>query len=293
MSNRPLQLISNLPTPPTRTDDAHKGDCGRALIISGSRGMSGAACLAGKAALRGGAGLVTVAVPKSIVDIVAMFEPSYMTIGLEDDEQGRLNVAALKQLTSTLTTQSAVGIGPGLGQSSALFEIVSQLYHQIPVPCVFDADALNLLSKRAYLLTRPQASAARIITPHAGEFARLTGLAVEEIQSHRAEHAAEFATKHQIIVVLKGQNTVVTDGQRVAINTTGNSGLATGGTGDVLTGVITAALAQGMAPFEAARFGVHLHGLAGDLAAGECGKPGMIASDLLHFLGRAWCEIGQ
>lgn len=286
-----IQLVSALASVPKRNDDANKGDCGRALIVAGSRGMSGAACLAGKATLRGGAGLVTVAVPIGIVNIVATYEPSYMTLGLAEDDHGRIHQTATQQLAQTLPHQTAVGIGPGLGQSAVLLELVADLYNTIPLPSVFDADALNLLAKRSYLVKRPVDAPARILTPHPGEFARLSGLDVEEIEKNRTQHASEFARKNNVILVLKGQNTVVTDGKKVAINTTGNSGMATGGTGDVLTGVLTALLAQGMGAFEAAQLGVHLHGLAGDLAAEELSKPGMIASDLPHFLGRAWCEL--
>lgn len=292
-SIHPDQNENYLRSIPKRKDDANKGDCGRVLIVAGSRGMSGAACLAGKSALRAGAGLVTVAAPSGIVNIVATFEPSYLTLGLAEDDHGRIQQSATQQLAQVLAHQSSVGIGPGLGQSAALLELVADLYGAIPLPSVFDADALNLLAKRSYLLKRPVDAPARILTPHPGEFARLTGLDVATIQKDREEHASDFARKNNVILVLKGQNTVVTDGRRVTINTTGNSGLATGGTGDVLTGVLASLLAQGMPAFEAAEFGTHLHGLAGDLAAEEFSKPGMIASDLPHFLGRAWVELEQ
>ncbi len=288
-----VQLINQIPAAPLRSDEAHKGDCGRVLVVAGSRGMSGAACLAGKAALRGGAGLVTVAVPFGILEVVAGYEPSYLTLGLPDDDHGRIHSSASGQLSRALLKQSSFAVGPGLGQSPALLELVADLYRTVPLPGVFDADALNLLAKRSYLLKRPADAPVRILTPHVGEFARLTELSVETIQANRTQHAADFALKNNLIVVLKGKNTVITDGRRVAINTTGNSGMATGGTGDVLTGVLASLLAQGMSGFDAAQLGVHLHGLAGDLAAEELSKPGMIASDLLHLIGRAWCELGQ
>jgi ADP-dependent NAD(P)H-hydrate dehydratase len=253
--------------------------------------MSGAACLSGTAALRGGAGLVTVAVPEGIIDIVASYEVSYLTMPLSEDEHGRMTNGALHSLSDLFQRQSAVAIGPGLGQSAGLLDFVVNAFHTIPVPCVFDADALNLLAKRTYVIRRGAESPARILTPHVGEFARLTGLEIETIQQNRQQHAAEFAGKNGVIVVLKGKNTVITDGARVAINSTGNSGMATGGTGDVLTGILVALLAQGMPAFEAAQLGVHLHGLAGDLAVAELSKPGMIASDLLKYLGMAWCEF--
>lgn len=289
----PLQLVNSFPAAPHREADANKGDCGRALVVAGSRGMSGAACLSGTAALRGGAGLVTVAVPEEILEIVASYEPSYLTRGLPQDEQGRLTSLTTNTLADLLQKQSAVAVGPGLGQSAGLLDFVVNAYTSISVPCVFDADALNLLSKRPYVLKRAVDAPARIVTPHPGEFARLTGLDIETIQKNRQQHAAEFARRYGLIVVLKGMNTLITDGTRVAINSTGNSGMATGGTGDVLTGILVALLAHGMPAFEAAQFGVHLHGLAGDLAAAELSKPGMIASDLLKYLGMAWLELGQ
>lgn len=288
-----LQHILTTPTLPKRRDDAHKGDFGKVLIVAGSRGMSGAACLAGKAALRGGAGLVTVAIPSGIQNIVATYEPSYLTLGLTEDDHGRVQQTAIQQLAHALPQQTAVGIGSGLGQSTGLQDLVAELYSTIPVPSVFDADALNLLSKRAYMMKRADDAPPRVLTPHVGEFVRLSGVDAEAVEKNRIQHAADFAAKNRIILLLKGKETVITDGTRVAINTTGNSGMATGGTGDVLTGVIAALLAQGMSAFDAAQLGAHVHGLAGDLAAEELSNPGMIASDLLHFLGRAWCDLDQ
>ena len=287
----PRNLVTALPAMPSRADDAHKGDCGRVTVIAGSRGMAGAASLCATAALRGGAGLVTAAVPAGIASIVAGFEPSYLTLALPEDSSGRLRSAALARLNRSLSSQSAVAIGPGLGQSAELLMLVNELYANLPLPLVVDADGLNLLAKRPELLTRSDGAAPRVLTPHPGEFSRLTGLDIATIQQDRTRHAIDFARQHRVIVVLKGRETVITDGVRLAINTTGNSGMATGGTGDVLTGLIAALLAQGMNPFEAAQLGVHVHGVAGDLAVEEVSKPGLIASDLLRFLGRAWCEL--
>lgn len=287
-----IQLVASLPALPCRADEAHKGDCGRVLIVAGSRGMSGAACLAATAALRGGAGLVTLATPEGIVPIAAAYEPSYLTLGLPEDDQGRIRTGALARLNEVLPSQSAVAIGPGLGQSAGLLDLIGELYTSASQPMVVDADALNLLAKRPYLLTRPEGAAPRILTPHPGEFARLTGLDGSTIQQNRQQHAADFARKHGVLLLLKGRNTIITDGARLAVNTTGNSGLATGGTGDVLTGLITALIASGIAPFDATQLAAHLHGMAGDLAAEELSKPGLIASDLLRFIGRAWCELG-
>lgn len=288
-----VERITTFPALPLRNDDVHKGDCGRVLIVAGSRGMSGAACLAATAALRGGAGLVTAAVPEGIQSIVAGYEPSYLTAGLPEDDLGRIKSAAQKRLTELLTDQGAVAIGPGLGQSSGLQELVIELYDSVSIPMVVDADALNLLARRPYLCKRAEQSAARVLTPHPGEFSRLTGLDIAVIQQDRERHAVEYARRNNVILVLKGHGTIVTDGQRLSVNSTGNSGLATGGTGDVLTGIIAALLAQQISAFEAARLGVHLHGVAGDIAAEELSKPGMIASDLLNRIGRAWCEMGS
>jgi NAD(P)H-hydrate epimerase len=155
---------------------------------------------------------------------------------------------------------------------------------------VVDADALNALATQTARLT--QHAGPRILTPHPGEFARLIGSDIPTVQSARQKLASEFAARHEIVVVLKGRGSVVTDGARTAVNATGNSGMATGGTGDVLTGLIAALLAQGMEPFDAARLGVRLHGLAGDLAAAELSEPGLIASDLPRYLPRAWRELG-
>ena len=287
-----FERITSPPELPERQDDAHKGDCGRVLVIAGSRGMSGAACLAATAALRGGAGLVTAAIPEGIQAIVAGFEPSYMTAGLPEDEQGRIRSSALNRLKDLLPSQDAVAVGPGMGQSPGLLELVAELYNFIAAPLVVDADALNLLAQRTFLLKRASDAPARVLTPHPGEFARLTGLEIAVIQQDRERHAVEFAQRNHVTLVLKGYETIVTDGKQLSVNHTGNSGMATGGTGDVLTGIIAALLAQQLPAFEAARLAVHLHGIAGDIAAEKRSKPGMIASDLLSRIGRAWCEIG-
>ncbi|MCH8965534.1 MAG: NAD(P)H-hydrate dehydratase, partial [Planctomycetes bacterium] len=271
---------------PARPEDAHKGSFGRVLIVAGSRGMSGAASLAGLGALRGGAGLVYVAAPAGIVPIIAAVEPSYLTIPLPEDASGRLSGDAGGTLKSLAATQSAVAIGPGWGQSDELTELACQLYRTVERPMVVDADALNALAKHPDVLSG--AKAERILTPHPGEFARLIGSDIAAIQSDRENTAAQFARDHGVVLLLKGSGTVITDGHRLAVNNTGNSGMATGGAGDVLTGLIAALLAQGMAAFEAAQLGAHLHGLAGDLAADDLSQPGLIASDLPRYLALAW-----
>jgi ADP-dependent NAD(P)H-hydrate dehydratase len=288
-----MRLIDTLPAPPARPADAHKGTFGRVLIIGGSRGMSGAPSLAGLGALRGGAGLVYVAVPSEILPIVATIEPSYLTVPLAtDEEHGCLAFDGLSGIWGACKGKDAIAIGPGLGMARGMFGIVKKLFLGLTQPMVVDADALNLLATeppdRDRNLWFSDAIGPRIFTPHPGEFAKLIGSDIATVQSRRAELAAEFAKDNGGIVVLKGEGTVITDGDRVAINRTGNPGMATGGSGDVLTGLIAALLAQGMQPFEAAQLGAHVHGLAGDLAAAELSQPGMIASDLLHSLALAW-----
>jgi NAD(P)H-hydrate epimerase len=287
-----LPINLSLPSLPARPDESHKGSFGSVLIVAGSRGMSGAASLSGLGALRGGAGLVTVAVPAGIQTIVASVEPSYLTLALAEDDAGRISRLAAAEILARSKQASSVAIGPGWGRSADLTELAQFLYTSIAAPLVVDADALNALAASPGGFPKAPATAARIVTPHPGEFARLTATDTKSVQADRQTRAADFARTHGVIVVLKGHETVVTDGERVAINTTGNSGMATGGTGDVLTGLIAALLAQGMLPFDAAHLGVHLHGLAGDLAAAQFGKPGMIASDLPGFLGQAWRQVG-
>jgi ADP-dependent NAD(P)H-hydrate dehydratase len=284
--------VSSTPLPKLapRAPDSHKGDFGRALLIGGSRGMSGAIALAGMAALRGGAGLVTLAVPETCLDVVAGHEPSYMTIPLACDAEGRLTSAAAKKVDDSAAKATAVAIGPGLGQSPALVELVTGWYTSLAVPVVMDADALNALAQRRDVLSRP--GGPRILTPHPGEFARLVD---QRLSSREAQEslAHRYAMDWRAVIVLKGHHTLVTDGQKFAHNPTGNPGMATGGCGDVLTGVITALLCQGLSPFEAARLGAYIHGVSGDLAAAELGQVSMIASDLIRFLPAAFLSQGN
>lgn len=283
VSDQPIQL-------PARPTDGHKGTFGRVLIIAGSRGMSGAACLCGVSALRGGAGLVYLAVPQCVQSIVASYEPAYLTLDFPDlADTGMLTEPVRQSLLSALKDKDAVAIGPGLGNSAAVGELVRFVLAETKVSVVIDADGLNVLADAFLADTfKTDVAAPRILTPHPGEFARLSGLAMSEIQSNREAVALEFAARHRVILLLKGPQTIVTDGERIAFNTTGNSGMATGGSGDVLTGLIVALLGQKLSPFDAARTGAYLHGLAGDLAAEELSEPGLISSDLPLYLARAW-----
>ena len=271
---------------PSRIADSHKGDYGRALLLGGSRGMAGAISLAGIAALRGGAGLVRLAVPQAIEDVVAAHEPSYMTVGLPADELGRLGDGARRTVLKLASEATVVACGPGLGRSTAVTEVILELYAHLPQPMVFDADALNALA--ALGEDRPQPGGPRVLTPHPAEFARLLGMETAAVLADRDQLAVSAAQRWGVTLLVKGHRTIVTDGRRAALNTNGNPGMATGGSGDVLTGLVTALLCQGLPPYEAARLGAHLHGLAGDLAAAELGQVSLIASDLCRYLPKAF-----
>ena len=242
--------------------------------------MTGAVALAGMAALRGGAGRVRLAVADRCLESVTAYEPSYMTAALPDDIDGRISGAAHPRIVELAHAATVIAIGPGLGRSPDLDRLVAQLYQEISLPMVCDADALNALATNAELLQRH--SGPRVITPHPAEFARLVGQ--DYPAAEREVAAQELAGRNQLIVVLKGHRTFVTDGRRHWHNCTGNPGMATGGSGDSLTGLITALACQGLVPYDAARLAVYLHGLAGDLAAKDLGETSMIASDIVKFL---------
>lgn len=283
-----IVLPVGIPVLPARAPDSHKGTFGTALVIGGSVGMTGAAILAGRAALRGGAGLVRVAVPLPCVPIVACGDPSYLTVPLPADKSGKIALDAKREIERQWEVVTAVAFGPGVGRSVSLEALTWWIYEQCPLPLVVDADGLNALAARRHLLGRyPSPAGARIITPHPGEFDRLTGRGRLTPDQRRAL-AKELAREASGILVLKGHRTLVTDGDREYQNTTGNPGMATGGSGDVLTGLIVALLCQKLPPFEAAALGVYLHGLAGDIAAAELGQESLTASDLVEYLPRAF-----
>jgi NAD(P)H-hydrate epimerase len=279
-----------LPRLPRRAADSHKGTFGSALLIGGSQGMAGAISLAGMAALRTGAGLVRVATARSVQPTVAGFEPSYMTIALADDVDGHIASAARDQIAEYAARSTVVACGPGIGRSHELTDLVAWLYKSLDKPLVVDADALNALAERQHALARP--GGPRILTPHPGEFCRLEQ--IDKLPPDEREPAARrLAQRAGAVVVLKGHHTVITDGERLTVNPTGNPGMATGGTGDVLTGVITALAAQGLDAFSAARLGAYVHGLAGDLAAIQIGPVGIIARDLVAQLPAALAQCEE
>jgi NAD(P)H-hydrate epimerase len=277
-----LEFVNHLPLLPPRSPESNKGTYGRVLVIAGSRGMSGAGILCAGAALRGGAGLVCLAVPEGILTTVAGANPCYLTAPLPQDEQGRFAPPAESPLLALAALNDVLALGPGIGRSTALSNLVTALLSRTDKPVVLDADGLNALE--GAVTTLSNRSAPLILTPHPGEFARLLHTDVGSVQARRQELAVHFASTHRLVLVLKGHGTIVTDGRRVYQNTTGNPGMATGGTGDVLAGLIAALVGQGLEAFDAAQLGVYLHGLAGDLARDDLGEVSLIASDLLMYL---------
>lgn len=279
-----------LPSLPPRPPDAHKGTFGSVLVVGGSREMSGAAALAGLAALRAGAGLATVAVPAGVQGVVAGRATCCLTAALPDTRSGALRPSALAQVLLLAGQNTAMALGTGMGRHPATMHFVREAVRKAPLPLVVDADGLNALAEDLSALHG--APAPRILTPHPGEMARLCGLvSAADVQRDRLGLASRFARQSGCVVVLKGRGTVVADGERCFVNSTGNPGMATGGSGDVLTGVVAALLAQGLPPFDAAALGAYVHGLAGDLAADETGQVSLMAEDILDALPRAFRQM--
>jgi hydroxyethylthiazole kinase-like uncharacterized protein yjeF len=275
---------------PARASESHKGDFGRVLIVAGSLGKTGAAHLAALGALRSGAGLVTVATPRSCLPILASMGAEYMTIPLEETPSGTLDYAALERVLDL--EADVMAVGPGLGQEPGTAAFVQGLLERSGLPLVIDADGINAFAGD------PDRLAGRdgvevVITPHPGEMARLVNGTAESVQQDRLRHAREFAAAHRLHVVLKGHRTIVAgpDG-RSFVNLTGNPGMATGGTGDLLTGMIAAWLAQLLDAEAACKLSVYLHGAAGDLAEEDEGQIALMATDIAGRLGDAMLDLG-
>ena len=285
-----MQKIENIPKLKPRAKDSHKGVFGKVCIIAGSMGMSGAAALVGISALRSGAGLVRVATPKSILPIVASIEPSFTTIPLPEDSEGRISAKAINIILEAIADNDVLAIGPGIGKSPELRFIIETLLKQENLKLVIDADGLNNLSA---LKNWPKKLKAKLIlTPHPGEMKRLwSGLFREPMPDDREKIAVKIATETHSVIVLKGAGTVVTDSEKIYVNNTGNPGMATAGSGDVLTGVITALYGQGLTGFDAAVLGVYVHGLAGDMAAEKLGQVGMMTTDIIDNLPYAFKKL--
>ncbi len=277
---------------PMRRQDAHKGDCGRVLVIGGSVGFTGAVSLAADAALRSGAGLVTAAVPASLNDIMEVKLTEAMTLPLQESADRALAADAAHAALSFAAGCHAVVLGPGLSRTPDSAECARRLGTDLAVPTVIDADGLNAFEGRPGDLS--VAKGVRILTPHPGEAARLLGRSTADVVRNRLAAARAIADITGAVVVLKGAPTVVCDETgALFINPTGNAGLATGGTGDVLSGLIGGLLGQGCAPCDAARLGVYLHGLAGDVGAAGMGAWGLIAGDLIDLLPNSMMMIEE
>lgn len=263
---------------PDRPADSHKGDFGRILLLCGSRGYTGAAALAARGALRSGAGLVFLGVPESIyaIEAVKLDEPVVFPL---PDEGGRLSEEAIPEILARLRNMDAVLIGPGLGQSAGTFAAAKAVLETYPGPVVLDADGINVMAAHMDILRGR--TAPTIVTPHPGEFARMGGK-----RGNRLDAAVEMARDLGIIVVLKGHGTVITDADTVYVNPTGNPGMAVGGSGDVLAGIVASFLGQGIAPLEAAACAAWVHGAAGDICAREKGQYGMLPGDMVEVLPR-------
>lgn len=276
---------------PKRPPSSHKGTLGHAGIIAGSPGKTGSAALAARACLRVGTGLVTVATPSSVNGTLEAKLLEAMTVPVHETEDQTVSQQARPTLEAFITHRDAVGIGPGLTTHPDTVELVRSLIPKFDRPCVIDADALNAIAGNCELFHSCRVTP--VITPHPGEMARLIGHSSAAIVNHdRLGVALKFARDYGVIVVLKGARTLITDPRgHVAICPTGNPGMATAGMGDVLTGVIAGLLSQGLTPWDAARVGVYVHGLAGDIAAERLGQSGMIASDVIEALPHALMKV--
>lgn len=269
-----------------RKSSSHKGDYGRIFILAGSQNYSGAAYLAGAACLRAGAGLVTLAVPDKIHAIVARRQPELMIQPMVSTREGSLAKASERNILKALNGQDVLALGPGLSQNSQTRIVIQNVLRKNSLPIVIDADGLNALRGKLEILKK--CAYRSIITPHPGEFVRLFGGRLDDTSAIREKRASEAAAKFKCIVVLKGHRTVAAhpDG-RTYINKTGNPGMATAGTGDVLTGILAALIGQRFSLWDSARFAVYLHGLSGDLAAEKKGQISLIAGDLIEFFPQA------
>ncbi|MDI6787122.1 MAG: NAD(P)H-hydrate dehydratase [Planctomycetota bacterium] len=295
-----MKIVKQLPRIKPRRADTHKGDYGKVLLIAGSKGMSGAAYLSAQSSIRSGAGLVYLATPSSQQPILSSKLACVITHPLAETPAGTISRKALKEMTFLLENPTnrhwnftfndidAVGIGPGLSRHPQTMEFVRSILPILPCPTVIDADGINALIDNHQILKKMRTA---IMTPHAGEMARLLGTTATKIQFNRLDSAIETSRKLNAIIVLKGHKTIVTDGENVYINTTGNPGMATAGSGDVLTGMLVGFLGQKFSPFEASQLAVYLHGLSGDIAVKKSTEPSLIATDILDSIPDAFTRI--
>jgi NAD(P)H-hydrate epimerase len=269
--------------------NVHKGDFGHIFILAGSPRFSGAAVLCAEAVMRSGAGLVTLGIPGKLSYAIIKIKPKeVMTLPLPETREGTLSLAGYKKIKDFSQDIDVLVIGPGLTKNKSTQNLVRKVVSKINKPMVIDADGINALVSHLKILTTNDQRATTILTPHPGEMARLLGISIKKVQDNRKEVAKKFAQDYKATIVLKGRNTVVADYKgNLYINKTGNPGMATAGSGDVLTGMIAAFLGQGLDNFSAAKYAVYLHGLAGDLAAKEKTQLGLIASDIIDKIPEA------
>lgn len=280
-------------TLPPRANDAHKGNFGKVLFVGGSRGMPGAISMTGLAALRSGSGLVTIATPTGVQDSVASYHPAYTTFPLPEDSDGKVSLTSHNQITEIAGSFDAIGCGPGLSTSDGAHLIVQKLLGLPGKPVVLDADALNLLALHRSMIgyeawqSKMRSAGALVLTPHPREMERISGVPSSDRQG-QIKAAVTLSEQMDTVWVLKGGPTVVIANGLIWENDTGNPGMATAGAGDVLTGIISSLLGQGLSAWDAAKLGVWVHGYAGDLAAEQLGQIGLISTDLIEFLPRAF-----
>ncbi len=277
-----FDVLDTLPPLPERPDVYHKGDAGSVLVIAGSSGMTGAGALASTACLRAGAGLVLWAIPRSLNGIAEALSMEVMTLPVPDTPSGAPSMEAREILVEAAREADCVVLGPGLPVAGDTGELMRLLIPEIYPPLVVDGGAFSAIGTDMMVIRKRQSPT--ILTPHPGEMGRITGKTAADVQAKRPDFAMKYAKLSGGIVALKGSSTLVTDGQTAYTNPTGNPGMATAGSGDVLCGILAALIAQGVEPFPAAKLGVFLHGLAGDIAAAETGVHGLIASDLIRHL---------
>jgi len=273
-----------------RRPNAHKGDFGHIFILAGSARFSGAAVLCSEAAMRSGAGLVTLGIPKSLNSTIIKIKPKeVMTFPLPETSDGTLSLSGYKKIKDFVKKVDVLVVGPGLTQNKSTQGLVRKVISKIDKPMVIDADGLNALVGHLKMLYAIRYTLyAKILTPHPGEMARLMGISIKKVQGNRKDITKKFAKDYKVTAVLKGHNTVVADYKsNLYVNKTGNPGMATAGSGDVLTGMIAAFLAQGLTAFEASKYAVYLHGLAGDLAAKEKTQISLIVSDIIDKIPEA------
>ncbi|PYG88198.1 NAD(P)H-hydrate epimerase [Ruminiclostridium sufflavum DSM 19573] len=263
---------------PERKDEFNKGNCGKVAVITGSEGMAGSGCIAAKASLRTGSGLVYIAAPSSLLNIYQSVVPEAVAIGLPD-YNGIISELSTESILKLLKKCSAAAIGPGISTGESIYNIIRDIAENVSIPLVLDADALNVIAKDIGILNKFHKDV--VLTPHPGEMSRLTGLDISYIQQNRIEVARKYACLWEVTVVLKGARTIIADKTgEIYINPTGNSGMATAGSGDALSGIIASLIGQGASVFKAAVAGVYIHGLAGDIAAGVKGIHGLNAMDI-------------